>query len=273
MLKAIDTAIKVIRLFQNWWKVSFAFFHFKTNKQDLFILRNGIQFKTASTEDWTTINEVWSENIYNPPDCDMSHDFVVLDIGAHIGIFSIYAAKYFNNSIIYAYEPNSVNFALLKCNIKRNGLNNIKAHNLAVAGKPGRRLLFSAINDRGHSLFPGVSKSIGCEEIDCVTLKQILDSIKKCDFLKMDCEGSEYEIMLNTPIETLRSVRRISIECHEFKKQKNKELTIANNIIELKNHLEKAQFKVTLIRTIYTGDFIYLNAENPFFFSHEDFIK
>lgn len=51
-------------------------------------------------------------------------------------------------------------------------------------------------------------------EVDCVPLKEVLSQIGKCDFLKIDCEGAEHEILFNTLVEYLGRVNRISGECH-----------------------------------------------------------
>jgi len=39
-------------------------------------------------------------------------------------------------------------------------------------------------------------------------------NIENCDFLKMDCEGAEYEILRNTSQAGFRRIARISMECH-----------------------------------------------------------
>ena len=53
-------------------------------------------------------------------------------------------------------------------------------------------------------------------EVAAFTLEEIFDreKIESCDLLKLDCEGAEYEILLNAPANVLRRVSRISLEYH-----------------------------------------------------------
>ena len=60
----------------------------------------------------------------------------------------------------------------------------------------------------------GTNARLAIADLD--TLQQIFDrhGITRCDFLKMNCEGAEYEILYRTPPEYLRRVERIALEYH-----------------------------------------------------------
>jgi hypothetical protein len=64
-----------------------------------------------------------------------------------------------------------------------------------------------------HSLIVGSFERT--VEVECCTLGDIFErfSLKKIDYLKMDCEGAEYEILENAT-SLLRRIRRISMETH-----------------------------------------------------------
>lgn len=62
---------------------------------------------------------------------------LVLDIGANVGIFSVYAAKANTTARIYSFEPSGEAFARLNQNIKANNLENVTTYNVAVADKTG----------------------------------------------------------------------------------------------------------------------------------------
>ena len=148
----------------------------------------------------------------------MSPNWNVVDIGGHIGIFSIFMSKKVPLGKIYVYEPFPENFSLLEENVKLNNCSNIVLSNKAVCGEKGKRIIFkSAKNSGGHSLYTQEGRR---DEIDCTTLEDILKSngLSFVDFLKMDCEGAEYEIIRETPKEIMRSIKFIALEYH-FKAQ------------------------------------------------------
>src|SRR5512137_3131814 len=60
---------------------------------------------------------------------------VFMDIGANVGIYSLYAAALDRNRIIYALEPDIPNYLRLRLNRATNRFHNIKIFNLALAGK------------------------------------------------------------------------------------------------------------------------------------------
>lgn len=62
---------------------------------------------------------------------------LVLDIGANVGIFSVYAAKANTTAKIYSFEPSGEAFARLNQNIRANNLQNVTTYNVAVADKTG----------------------------------------------------------------------------------------------------------------------------------------
>ena len=79
--------------------------------------------KKLHTKEPDTIN--WIDEYINDGD-------VLYDIGANIGVYSLYAAKY-KNATTYSFEPESANYYYLNKNIYHNNLSNkIKAYNIAL---------------------------------------------------------------------------------------------------------------------------------------------
>lgn len=122
---------------------------------------------------------------------------VILDIGANVGVVSIFLAKQLPNCTIYAVEPMRMSFANLLHNIKINGLTNIVPINAAVTAD-GRNLTmhYNYDNLGGASGFVGHPP---WNEVDVVsiTLQGIFEThcIDRVALLKMDCEGGEHEIL------------------------------------------------------------------------------
>ncbi len=104
------TAISVIRVIKNW-PIYFAD-HFKLIKQKhiVYILRNGINLRVRSkTSDSGIISEIWVHMDYLPKGFEINENDVAIDIGAHIGIFSIFLSKVAKMGKIYAFEPHPEN--------------------------------------------------------------------------------------------------------------------------------------------------------------------
>ena len=159
----------------------------------------------------------------------------IIDIGAHIGSFSLAAASKFRQSRIFCFEPSPANYSTLKKNVAINNLKNIFASNKAVTfdGK-NVTIYLSSINSAANSIYVPKKDFI---EVPSITLERIFknNKIKKCDFLKMDCEGAEYDIILNAPIGILSKIGIMVIEYHtrEYLGIKNNGYTLGNLIRKL----------------------------------------
>ena len=146
---------------------------------------------------------------------------VFIDIGANAGYFPLYAASRFANAKIFAYEPIPSNFEQLRRNINLNKKCNIFAFQKAVAGYSGEAVMGYDGTDTFSTAAHIMSESSKDNEntaikVPCVTIKDIFDenNLETCDFLKMDCEGAENEIIFNCPLGYLSRIRQFAIEIH-----------------------------------------------------------
>lgn len=166
------------------------------------------------------------ENIvFSPGDC-------VIDIGANVGIVSIYLAKKYPFLKIYAYEPVKRNYDNFVKNIKLNQIPDgiIFAENKAVT-KDGRKIKMNFdIRNSGGSFGEEIDNHENIntgitDTIDSISLDNILQkySIRNLKLLKMDCEGFEYEILYNTKLDNLKKIHAIRGEFHNSSKSKNAE--------------------------------------------------
>ncbi len=191
------------------------------------------------TFDRNIFGEIWIKRDYTrPPGFNIRAGDIVVDIGAHIGIFSLFAAN--NGARVYSFEPVPENFRLLKRNIQRNGLGGvITAANMAVFSRSGEiELYLDNHNCGGHSTYV---RNFGMPKIrvPCLSLEELVKNnrIEQIDFLKMDCEGSEYDILCCCPEEVLRKIKRISMEYHTWNGHTGE---------ELKRYLERCGFAVEI---------------------------
>ncbi len=158
----------------------------------------------------------------------------VVDIGAHVGYFTLYAINITKKGKVISYEPSKKAFSILEKNIKMNKFTNVKLENLAVSKIQGKSLLHTNDTDEISNSLYNLNKDCEVQEVETTTLNDIFlkHKLDKIDFLKMDCEGAEYEIIMNTPSSILDKIQKISAEIHEEMVPYSKELIIE----KLKNH-------------------------------------
>jgi FkbM family methyltransferase len=150
----------------------------------------------------------------------------IIDIGACTGDTSIYFALKGAKKII-AVEPFPNNFEILKKNIKENNLNESIIPILSACGYSKKEILIDPNLDDGmrsilHEFPDGM-------KISTISLKDIIKDFDVNDaILKLDCEGCEYETILNSSSEILQKFTDIQIEYHNGYKDLEKKLSSVN---------------------------------------------
>lgn len=137
---------------------------------------------------------------------------VVLDIGAHVGMFSIPLAREHPGVTFLAYEPNVENHANLVRNVKANGVPNVVPVNAGIWSRDTYLLSVQDAKNTGGSRTAEAPE--GDEEVKGLTLDQIraewgLDGIR---VLKMDCEGAEYHALRSAS--DLAGIDNLLLEVH-----------------------------------------------------------
>lgn len=235
-----------------------------------YVFRNGARIKTHNSISAATVSVVFIKKDYG----EIPDNSVVIDIGANIGVFSVFCS-FKKNVKVFAYEPMPDNFNLLQENIRINGLGEkIIPCNMGVAGLRGKKRLYVGESPL-HSFLPAAESPFNASygqkgsqeqqflETNCVSLKDVFDgnAIDVCDVLKMDCEGAEYEILYNLPEDYFQRIINIRLEYH------NHENNIKNTGEELLTFLLGKGFKVEKIRkgSLHQGD-IWLTKDAEVFF-------
>jgi len=208
-LRFIPSTILHVR---NWWTLLVTLVTLR-DRPTIYQLRHGPTIGTKEGVDAVTLFGIFIRKDYG----EVQGDPIVIDLGAHIGIYSVFCASQTSNAKIYAYEPVLENFLQLQENIQRNGLEgDIHPFRLAVAGSRGKRQLHVGQASPFHSLYPTSLTTGRSIEIDSVTLQDcfLQNGIGECDMLKVDCEGAEFECLYETPPEILRKIKNIYLEYH-----------------------------------------------------------
>jgi FkbM family methyltransferase len=120
-------------------------------------------------------------------------DDVVLDIGAHIGYYTLIAARIVGDKgKVYAFEPDPKNFKILKRNVEENGYKNIILVNKALSNKSGRIKLFINKENTGDHRIYDLKNEREFISIQAITLDDFFKKrAKKVDLIKMDIQGAE----------------------------------------------------------------------------------
>jgi FkbM family methyltransferase len=201
-------------------------------------------FNIETASDYLLICDIFKDHYGSIP-----KDSIVIDIGAHKGVFSIFAAQ--TAGTVYSYEPCLKNIEILRLNIFVNNLTNIFPSRYAIAGKKGNVQLNLGDSSLGHSLYFKKGKKKETESVEAITLDDIFqrNKIKTCDVFKIDCEGAEFEIMFNAKPSTIKKIKRIIMEVHPHDEYHN------NDMIEF---LVKSGF---IIKTKYIGSYLHIFGE------------
>jgi FkbM family methyltransferase len=177
------------------------------------------------------VEEIWIRQCYTSKNVQIKPGATIVDIGANVGVFSVLLAGANPRARIIAVEPGHENLEFLYRNIASNQLHNVFVVPAACSGINGEGTLYG----RTVKQPPGLTKSythgtlhsLFCRDVygseftplhqtSLVTLGNIFEKfgVTTCDLLKLDCEGAEYDILLNAPRETLQRVSQISMEYH-----------------------------------------------------------
>jgi FkbM family methyltransferase len=156
-------------------------------------------------------NEIIRDNGYRV-DKQKLKNREVIDIGANMGTFSIFAAKLGAKKVISA-EPSSKIMAIFRSNIERANITNIVAKQNAVLDRTDRTVKLSLYDHSGYN--NTYKQTENFEEVKSITLKDMLSETTTDNiFLKIDCEGGEYDILLHADKKDMDKIGDISLEIH-----------------------------------------------------------
>lgn len=211
--------VGVVHTFSNWPVYLLDTLGLLTGRMVEYRSRDGVRLVTVSDRlSRVPLGEIWVSRNYNPPGFEIGDRDLVVDIGANVGAFSVYAAKRAPRGLIYAYEPDRESFVLLERNVHLNGFTNVVASNLAISVGIGEGLFYSGGTSIEHSLMSadmgGSTVSYVVRTIGLMDIFKI-NNLSYIDFLKVDCEGSEYDILFGTNTYYLSKIEKIVLEYHE----------------------------------------------------------
>jgi FkbM family methyltransferase len=171
--------------------------------------------------------DVWSikesnlDRFYERYGSPIGEGWTIIDIGAGLGDFTIFAAHGHPTNQVFGFEPFNESFELLKQNLRHNRIDNVQVFQMAVAGQSGQMALDLTGGEPLQIQSSGAATTIQAEGnrllVESVSLDDLFarHKLERCDLLKLDCEGSEYQILFNASKAALRRIQRIIMEYHD----------------------------------------------------------
>lgn len=202
-------------------------------------LAGGYRFRVRSALDVWVLKEVILDREYEQVGPAIEPGWTVVDIGAAHGEFAIPAARRAGKGRVIAVEPSPATYALLLENLELNEARQVVPLPFAIGAREGTAVLTLA--PRGAVMNSTVATADdGGIRVPMLTLEGLFEraGITHCDFLKIDCEGGEYDILLPCADRTLRRIAHICLEFHEG--------VVAHTRTDLKVRLEAAGFAVRM---------------------------
>ena len=181
-------------------------------------------------------------------------DRCIYDIGSHIGIFTIFFAKYQDSTNqVIAFEPNPEIYAQLDKNVSLNNVQNIQTLNIGIGDEEGMLPLATRRYETNTaSLDQEISKKILKERksrtipVKVMTLDGCIEKygLPQPDFIKIDIEGMEYNALVGMSDTIKKKKPQLYIEIHGALDSIKKE-----NIEKIYNHLNKKQYSIYHVET------------------------
>jgi FkbM family methyltransferase len=168
--------------------------------------RRGMRF-THYSSDSESFEVVITKDFYEPELCAMEklvkNGSTVIDVGANIGLFSVFLSREIGEKgKLFAFEPIKETFWRMRENLALNKCANVIPFQAAVSNKQGKATMnvfpegYGAWNTFGKPVF-GKIAPVAVEKVDILSLDSFAksQSIKKIDFLKIDVEGFERDVL------------------------------------------------------------------------------
>jgi FkbM family methyltransferase len=181
----------------------------------------------------STFNEIFVQEIYRPIK-PLRYNCRIVDVGAHYGLFAIYAMLKLPASEILCVEPNPYSFDILRWNIgaaNKHGVA-ISLVPFAIAAQEGPVKMYLSENcntSLGSSILIPPGEPYLAVDVTAVTIAEAIRD--HCDFLKLDAEGIEYDVLQNAIIIPSR-VGEIAVEIHDISRQPDRFCAMFNTLLE-----------------------------------------
>jgi FkbM family methyltransferase len=161
----------------------------------------------------------WEPEVTRTLTSTVKQGMTVIDIGAHIGYYTLLLAKCVGPSgRVFSFEPHPGNFDLLRENVQLNKLVQVQVLNQAVFSRAGE-ITISIPDEQPNSGNGSVCLDTGVQQfrVSAVSLDAFCkEFMVRPDILKMDVEGAEYEVLKGAQGVLAQFRPKLLIELHHF---------------------------------------------------------
>jgi FkbM family methyltransferase len=191
-----------------------------TSDHTIVEFKDGARFKTRNFMDVWVLKEAYLDRDYEQYGTTIRDTWTVIDIGAGLGDFAISVALRNPNCQIYAFEPFSESFSLLEENLALNRITNVRPLPHAVGSTAGPMYLDTSTGapvKYQTVTTPTSTDDLGSKQVQALTLAEVFEELElsHCDFLKVDCEGCEFDVFMKTDRQTIERISHICLEYHD----------------------------------------------------------
>jgi FkbM family methyltransferase len=158
------------------------------------------------------LNEIFYQKVYNNDFVCVAENDIVFDIGFNYGFFTLDALTY-NPKKVIGFEPNP---NLVKL-FSRLNIDSVQLYQAAVSDKAGSTIFYENNFSGKSSIHSDVNSdtSSNSYQVNICSFNDMAEQYDVIDYLKVDCEGAEYEIFESIPKEFLTNrIRKIALEFH-----------------------------------------------------------
>lgn len=176
-----------------------------------------VQMRVRSGMDIWSVKEALLDRFYETCGYAVQPGWTVVDIGAGIGEFTMFAAQQGAGRVL-AFEPFPQSFALLQENVRLNHADVVEMFPVAVASQTGS-LTLDLSGGEPLQFQSRADAAAGQEQlrVACWSLAEVFErtGMERCNLLKLDCEGAEYDILMKSDPQWLGKIERIVMEYHD----------------------------------------------------------
>ena len=208
-----------------------------------------------SLMDLWILKETLLDRQYEQVSLPLQDGWTIVDIGAALGDYAVWAAKQVPQGRVIAVEPYPPSVSLLRSNIDKNHVYNVEIFAGAIAASSGITSLQVEQGSIVQNSTAVDQKNKQGVEVKTASLEDLFNKfeIEKCDYLKMDCEGGEYEILFSASTQLLANIDRICMEVHDGMTKHNRE--------DMIKFLQNAGYQTRLTLNPVHAELAYLYAE------------
>lgn len=194
---------------------------YRPQRVQIGLRESNVRLNVRNAMDIWSVKETFVDRFYERFGAPVQDGWTIIDIGAGLGDFTIFAAYNRLSSRVFAYEPFAESYELLKENISLNRIDNAQIFNQAVGAQTGYMTLDLSGAEplqiqSSNALHQGATPSEAVV-VPSLSLADVFvnNSIDRCDLLKLDCEGAEYNILFSADNDVLSRIHRIVMEYHD----------------------------------------------------------